>query len=1327
MKNIILLILFQENNNDNKNNLNFILKLIIFLKVINLCFSSCSKNQPFIKGGNCIEECSFEELNKKQCEISNEIIKGQWLNNIIYLGESSCSYINIETSENNDLFAEVSSFPESNIRYFYGLTKEGKGFFKDNNNKDIEFYMMEIDDVNVTGRFESEIFSFKLDSNLDSKIYLLSYSKSEQFIEIYDFYQNKSYFNLIYETFGSLASVHQISAPHFKMNNSNENIYFLGLLAYDYSVGKNFFYLRSVKFHNLDIKENSPDIHKQDQIECSPSLMVSCFDTVSKYIVCFIKDINNKYVIIVYNEELVFKQSINLNIINTDNYAFYKCIHFFGEIGVFAYYQDHSVSFVFKEYDPIHNEIKPFTFTTDVKFVGSQLQENIAFNDMIKIVDKKFYFVAVSQDKNSLFIILINNYCDKAYSQRVYKLNTYVLYKYKFYDSIRVTIYKNFLCLGSNFYLGQEEVIHTSIMIFSYPNSTNTSIKISDHLLLDNAKIDNIALTLNGSCFLENNVFGLIYAGIQFIENANDNDDIYLSTLSNDKIIKNRLIKVNEKVKIFMPKNDNNDYEPFIYQFKYACAVTEPSYEEFNNYADNTNGNSETEYNYFQNHKTNYIGKYSFFDIILENTLTENCNIKYCKLCYKNSPNECFSCEYEYNIIDNYKQCYNIYSDLLQHTYYTNDMNMTQIEQINSFFRNELINRNYSGDNIIIQTGNVAFQLSTLEYQKNQNNKNLSNIDLGDCEIRLINSNNLQNSDTLIIFKNDIKILNKTATYVYYEVYDSKDYKQLDLGVCKDTLIDIYSPLFLDDETLALLSEFNNSDYNIFNANDSFYNDICTKYTSENGTDMLLSDRKKDIYNKTSNKLLCQDGCELVSYNIETGKAKCNCAVKVNEVLPDLINMIGSNKKEIMDSFFDPLSNSNFRLLKCYKNAFDFSNFFQNIGRIIMSLILLGLIANCIIYIVKDRNKLNIYSQFFLKNKTGIKTSKKDDKKKKKPFLNKKKSKVHCPEKKRNKKLLYTSTFNKKKPKSKIQNTDYDKNANSSLSRMKILNKQNKSNLSSLGNKDNNNDLNIYKKGKRSLSFKGKNNKNNKNNINNINNKKKNKNKNQIKYEEQELNDLDYKIAIAMDKRTYFEYYWCLLKKKQLILFTFLPVKDYNLLSLKISLFLFSFSLYFAINAFFFNDDTMHRIYIENGQFNFIYQLPVTIYSTLVSAFVNMLLRTLAITEKNFLSMKKENDLKIFMTNTRNVLKAMKTKIVMFFIVSFLLMFFLWYFISCFCSIYHNTQLILIEDTLITFGLSMLYPFGLNLLPGLFRIPALRASKKDKEILYNLSKIIAIV
>ena len=70
---------------------------------------------------------------------------------------------------------------------------------------------------------------------------------------------------------------------------------------------------------------------------------------------------------------------------------------------------------------------------------------------------------------------------------------------------------------------------------------------------------------------------------------------------------------------------------------------------------------------------------------------------------------------------------------------------------------------------------------------------------------------------------------------------------------------------------------------------------------------------------------------------------------------------------------------------------------------------------------------------------------------------------------------------------------------------------------------------------------------------------------------------------------------------------------------------------------------------------------------------------------------------------------------------------FFWYFIACFCAVYRNTQFILIKNTLISFSLSMVYPFGLNLLPGFFRIPALRAKKQDKSCLYTIAGMVALI
>ena len=226
---------------------------------------------------------------------------------------------------------------------------------------------------------------------------------------------------------------------------------------------------------------------------------------------------------------------------------------------------------------------------------------------------------------------------------------------------------------------------------------------------------------------------------------------------------------------------------------------------------------------------------------------------------------------------------------------------------------------------------------------------------------------------------------------------------------------------------------------------------------------------------------------------------------------------------------------------------------------------------------------------------------------------------------------------------------------------------------------------------------------------------------------DEEINSLSYQEALIIDKRTYFQYYCSLLRKKHIILFTFYPNNDYNLAFIKLSLFLISFSLYMTINGFFFTDNTMHKIMINNGEFDFIFQVPQILYSAAISAFSNMILKRLSLSELHILSIKQEKNIKSARSKTKKILSSLKIKFIIFFILSLLFMLFFWYFISGFCAVYKNTQLILIENTLISFLISMISPFGTNLLPGCFRIPALRAKKKNKKCLYKVSGLIALI
>ena len=188
-----------------------------------------------------------------------------------------------------------------------------------------------------------------------------------------------------------------------------------------------------------------------------------------------------------------------------------------------------------------------------------------------------------------------------------------------------------------------------------------------------------------------------------------------------------------------------------------------------------------------------------------------------------------------------------------------------------------------------------------------------------------------------------------------------------------------------------------------------------------------------------------------------------------------------------------------------------------------------------------------------------------------------------------------------------------------------------------------------------------------------------------------------------------------------------MPVRDYNIFSIKLSLFLISFSLSFTINAFFLNDETMHKIYENHGNYNFLYQIIQIFYSTLICGVINTTLKLLSLSENSILKIKNQKNFKLALDNSKNIKKYIKIKYIIFFIFNLLLLIFCWYFISCFCIVYNNTQIILIKNTLISFALSLIYPFGLYLLPGFFRIYALRAKNKDKKCIYKTSLILAMV
>ena len=156
----------------------------------------------------------------------------------------------------------------------------------------------------------------------------------------------------------------------------------------------------------------------------------------------------------------------------------------------------------------------------------------------------------------------------------------------------------------------------------------------------------------------------------------------------------------------------------------------------------------------------------------------------------------------------------------------------------------------------------------------------------------------------------------------------------------------------------------------------------------------------------------------------------------------------------------------------------------------------------------------------------------------------------------------------------------------------------------------------------------------------------------------------------------------------------------------------------------FYSEETMHKISVDKGSFDLTYQLPIMVYSLLISAILKTLINNLGLYEEDILSFKKSKNKCLL--ERKKVLFRIKCKISLFFIITYILLFFFWIFLGCFCAVYKNTQIHLLIDVMSSFGLSFISPLFINLFPGIFRMPSL-IGKIKRPYLYRFSKLLQLI
>ena len=612
--------------------------------------------------------------------------------------------------------------------------------------------------------------------------------------------------------------------------------------------------------------------------------------------------------------------------------------------------------------------------------------------------------------------------------------------------------------------------------------------------------------------------------------------------------------------------------------------------------------------------------------------------------------------------------------------------------------------------------------------------ENVTHLNFKKCEQILRNYLNISDSRILTIFQIEIDNFNKYSlvNQVEYQIYDDNK-TLLNLSLCNETDIQLFFLLNNDTYQISSYNSFKDSGINIFNINDSFFNDICFPY-SDSKNDIVLEDRIKDIYQNYS---LCDEGCTFKNINLENRFITCDCKVKAN---------LSVEEPSLDIIYFDEIKvESNFGLIKCYNLVFSFNGKCKNIGFWIFLVLVITHIPLLFIYFQKGIKNIKEYII-----KEMIKYG-------------------YIIEDEKNKKIKGTKIKKRKNKKSNIF-----KSIMTLLSPLKNINKKGKNNEpSSINNiklsdreminqiNDNNNSLNInkyeisgninnnirsrrvksknLKKGmtnhkilknnvillKNSKNKKTKNTlvnlptqgiKNNKNSkkqiikeketkmfdfnlINiNLNNIKKHKPKNSFHI----LNNYSYEEAIKYDLRSVCAIFYIFLLSKQAICHAFLFKSPLELFPLRFCLLIFILSSDLALNAIFYLDDKISKKYryIQNL---FLFTINNNITIILLSTLIGFVFMTLFINLSNSINQirdifRKEEekiikDKKYKVTNKRKkeilheiqrILVKHKIKVICLITIEFLLMLFFWYYVTAFCHVYSSTQISWLLDSLLS-------------------------------------------
>ena len=531
-------------------------------------------------------------------------------------------------------------------RLFYGLKKNGRNYFQDDNAQKI----VKIEtSLTEKGRYEARnILVYLEDDTERGKQYLFSTSAYDTLTELHDI-EAGTYKVASTRPFWEVGVLDIFSYQYsfMEIQENNQNIYFLAFTQHesdqieerntDGSINKKD-YSKTITIKKFGIKSfDLNDYHKigtKNIYDNFNNRIVSAFIMEqSNIIVLFylksfdanFKDFKNaKYAIKFYDYNLNEKNEIVLS----ENYVsdpkigegmFFKGLYIKENYAAFLYYtKGTEETFIQFNVTTLVLNNGEYSFNTKIEEnKGYYFLPDITTNEFIKINDDRLAFIANqeykvdSATKYKFFIILYDLY--NTYSNAKRRLFYYELDKYRFMKELTAYVYNGFLVFTSTAIIPDESNSNylSILTFFGYPNGTDFEVDIFPYLM-DTGSITHSNIfsdLLMPRMKIENNIFG--YEKVEKINLVSIPDELLFYNITGgvqdeNPLPNNTFFDANHKLYQNRLINKTDRY----YYLDYQYIVKETTYNNFYSTETVDIPNNEPGYDgstyYEQNRKTFY-------------------------------------------------------------------------------------------------------------------------------------------------------------------------------------------------------------------------------------------------------------------------------------------------------------------------------------------------------------------------------------------------------------------------------------------------------------------------------------------------------------------------------------------------------------------------------------------------------------------------------------------------------------------------------------------------------------------------------------------------